>query len=247
MLKSIIICLVLVHGFVFAQSDTMKQLRAFPITDYIIDLNDSTKLVQLEMPDGQIIKYKQLGLIHGVYNTSSDDTVSKGYGRCYLIKGDYYYFAISQNKSGVPLKEGDLLYTFIEKTDIWSGRIPKLASHFIQLQDVYENRFYDRYLVFLNWTQDEEASLMDSMVADIHFTGKYFQENDPSMDIVLKSGKYKGKKVLSVMVDCKTGDLTDFIDYVIARPRLYAGRQWKLSEVFATWLEAGAPTIIKDE
>ncbi|HMU46012.1 MAG TPA: hypothetical protein PKC72_06570 [Chitinophagaceae bacterium] len=246
MLKSIIICLTLLHGFVFAQSDSTKQLRAFPVTDYIIDLNDSTKLVQLELPDGITIKYKQLGLIHGVYNSSSTDTVSKGFGRCYLIKGDYYYFAIGQNNSGISIKKGDLLYTFMDKTDIWNGRIPKLASHFIQLQDVYENRFYDRYLIFKNWTENEERLLLDSMVADIRFTGKYFQENDPSIDIVLKSGKYKGNKVLSVMIGCKAEDVTDFIDYVIARPRLYAGRQWKLSEVFATWLEAGAPTTVKE-
>lgn len=247
MLKSMLACLILVHGLVFAQTDNTKQLRAFPITDYIIDLNDSTQLVQIEMPDGITFNYKQLGLIHGVYVTSSDDTVSKGYGRCYLIKGNYYYFAISQNKSGIPLKEGDLLYTFMDKTNIWDGQIPKLASHFIQLQDVYENRFYDRYLIFINWTESQERSLLDSMVADIRFTGKYFQENDPSMDIILRSGKYKGKKILSVMIDCKTEDVTDFVDYVIARPKLYAGRQWKLSEVFATWLEAGAPAIIKEE
>lgn len=228
-----------------AQIDTTKWLRGFPVTDYMIDLNDSTKLVQLEMPDGHIINEKQLGLIRGTYQTSSADTVQKGYGRCYLIKGNYYYFAISGNKSGQPIKEGDLLFTFMDKAEIYYGRIPQLASFFIQFQDVYEQRFFDRYLVFLKWTEEEESRVLDSMAADIRFTGNYFSQNDRSMDKVIQSGSYKGKNILNVMSACSVADLQDFIDYVLARPRLYAGKQWKVSEVFATWLDAGAPVPVE--
>ncbi|MCB0776155.1 MAG: hypothetical protein KDB99_07505 [Chitinophagaceae bacterium] len=224
-----------------AQADTTKWLRGFPVTDYMIDLNDSTKVVQLEMPEGQTIHEKQFGLIRGTYQTSHADTVQKGYGRCYLIKGNYYYFAISGNKSDQPIKEGDLLFTFMDKTDIYYGRIPQLASFFIQFQDVYEQRFFDRYLVFLKWSEEEESRLMDSMAADIRFTGNYFLENDRSMDKVIQAGSYKGKNILSVMSACTKKDLQDFIDYILARPRLYAGKQWKVSEIFATWLDAGAP------
>ncbi len=46
------------------------------------------------------------------------------------------------------IKAGDLLYTFMEKTAIYYGQIPKLSAHFIQLQNVYEIPLYDRYLIF---------------------------------------------------------------------------------------------------
>lgn len=230
----------------FAQTDTTKWLRAFPITNYMVDLNDSVKVVQLEMPDGYSLKEKQLGLVRGVYVSSHDDTVQKGYGRCNLIKGDYYYFSIGHNVSGVALKEGDLLYTFVDRTDIYYGQIPKLASHFIQLQDVYEKSFYDNYTVFSQWTQSGEKALIDSIVKDIQFTGNYFSQNNPTMDKLIAKGTFKNKKILTVMIECLSAYVKDFINYVIARPRLYAGRKWKVSEVFATWILEGAPAIVQN-
>jgi hypothetical protein len=226
-----------------AQKD--QWLRAFPITSYIVEGNDSVNIVQLEMPDGIILKDKQMGLIQGVYESRHSDTVRKGYGRCNLIKGNFYYFAIVNNKSGEPLKGGDLLYTLMEKTSIYYNQVAKLAGHFIRLQTVYEESFYDRYLLFNNWTADDEKKLIDSVIADIRFTGRYFQENDPSIDKDILTGEYKGQKVLSVMARCQSKDVIDFFDYIIARPRLYAGKAWKVSEIFATWVSEGAPSVIK--
>jgi hypothetical protein len=230
----------------FAQADTSKWLRAFPITNYMVELNDSMKVVQLKMPDGHTIKDQQLGLIRGVYKMSAADTVQKGYGRCYLIKGDYYYFSIGHNTSGVTLKEGDLLYTFVQKPDVYCERVLKLASHFIELQNVYENPLYDTYTVFYQWAQTDEEGLIDSIVSDIRFTGKYFSKNNPSMDKLIKEGQFKGKKILYIMTQCQPAYVKDFLDYMIARPRLYAGRKWKISEVFATWASEGSPTVIKN-
>ena len=229
-----------------AQTDSSKWFRAFPITDYIVALNDSTKLVQLEMPDGLRIVEKQLGILWGVYNSSKEDAVQKGYGRCQLVKGNYFYFSIGNNKSGKEIQKGDLLYVLLEKTPVYYGRVPQLAGHFIRLQDVYERSLFDRYTVFSNWTAKDEKNLVDSMVADIRFTGKYFMENNPSMDVPITTGDYAGKKTLYVMSVCTAADVNKFLDYMIARPRLYAGREWKISEVFATWLSEGAPTVVKD-
>ena len=229
-----------------AQTDTSKVLRAFPITDYILDLTDSSKLVQLEMPEEVKLVEKQIGLLYGVYNGKKEETIQKGYGRCHLIKGNYYYFAIENNESDLQIKEGDLLYTYMEKTNIYDGFLPKLASHFIRLQDVYEEPFYDRYLIFLKWTKDDEEKILDSIIKDIQFTGNYFIENNPSIDKAIMTGKYAGKKTLTVMAACNNSDLIDFFNYIIARPRVYAGKEWKVSEIFATWLSEGAPTVLSD-
>jgi hypothetical protein len=229
-----------------AQTDTATWLRAFPITDYMVALNDSTKVVQLEMPDGLVIKEKQLGMLYGVYNGSRDKAVQKGYGRCHLIKGNYYYFAIGHNTSGLSLEKGDLVYTMMDKTPIYYGRIPKIAAHFIRLQNVYETPLFDRYTIFSNWTEKDEKNIVDSMVADIRFTGKYFSENNPSMDVLITSGDHKGKKTFYMMIQAQPALVHQFLDYMIARPRLYAGREWKIAELFATWLSEGAPTVLKD-
>lgn len=246
MQKSSIFFFLFFPAICFAQSDTSKLLRAFPLTNYTVELNDSTKVVQVKVPDGFSLNDKQLGLIRGVYKTSHNDTVQKGYGRCNLIKGDYYYFTIIHNTSGVAIKEGDLLYTFVEKPPVYNGQILKLASHFIRLQTVYETPLYDPYSIFYQWEKPDETALIDSMVADIKFTGTYFIQNNPSMDVLATKGPFKGKKTFYVMTECKPGYVKDFLDYMIARPRLYAGREWKISEVFATWVSEGAPTVIKD-
>lgn len=240
-----LLLIIAIYPFTSLLAQKDQWLRAFPITDYIVDGNDSVKIVQVELPDGIRFKEKQFGIVQGVYENNHSDTVRKGYGRCNLIKSNYFYFGIAVNKSGGKLKAGDLVYTLMDKTDIYYEQIAKLAGHFIRLQSVYENPFYDRYLIFNKWTAENEKNLIDSVVADIRFTGAYFLENDPSMDKLVNSGTYKGRKILSMMTDCKKEDVTDFFDYIIARPRLYAGKTWKVSEIFATWVSEGAPKVIK--
>jgi len=244
MQRSIILWLLL-PIFSHAQTDTAKWLRAFPITDYMVELNDSAKVVQLQMPDGLTIRQNQLGVLYGVYNKSKADAVEKGYGKCHLIKSDYYYFSIVGNKSGLPLQKGDILYVRMDPTSIYYGRLPKLAGHFIRLLNVYDEPFYDRYLIFSNWTEADERNCLDSMLKDIQFTGGYFLNNEPGMNVPIKSGDYEGRKVLNVMTECTVADVEDFIEYVLARPRNYAGKEWKVSEIFATWLSEGAPKVIR--
>lgn len=228
-------------GSAGAQPDTGRVLRAFPITDYMLDLNDSVKLVQVELPDDLQIKDKQIGLLRGTYQEGLADTAQKGYGRCQLIKGNFYYFTISGNSSGSAPKKGDLLYTFMENNGQYPGMIPALAAHYIRLLNVFDEPVYDRFDVFRYWSQQEEDRVLDSLVKDIRFTGQYFLENDPSQNGVIGSGSFAGKKILELMKECRTGWLKDFFSYILARPRLYAGREWKCAEIFATWLKAGAP------
>jgi hypothetical protein len=220
-------------------------LRAFPITNYVVDLGDSLKVVQVYLEDSTLVREKQIGMLRGSYRDSHGDTLVIGSGRCQLIKGEYYYFAIDTRKSGIAPKENDLLYTSVDRTNAFDGKLIKLAAHYIELQNVYETALYDRHGIFKLWTAGDEHRTLDSMVADIHFTGDYFLKNNPSMNEQVKTGKYKDQKVLNVMVTCNLDDVNDFLDYMIARPRLYAGQRWKISEVFATWLAAGAPAVIK--
>jgi hypothetical protein len=223
---------------------TNKCLRAFPITDYMVALNDSTTVVQIELPDDIKISDLQIGVLYGRFKSLASDAVEKGAGKCHLIKKPFYYFAIKGAKGKQPEK-GDLIYTYIDRSPIYNGRFPKLAAHFIRLQNVYGDNLYDRFEVFRSWKLTDEKNLMDSLKADIQFTGRYFLENDPSIDKPIGSGIYSGQKTLYVMAECQILDLERFLDYVLARPRNYAGAEWKISEIFATWLSEGAPIVQK--
>lgn len=241
--------LVVMHST--AQQDTVRQVRAFPITDYMVDLNDSIKLVQLQLPDGVSIPEKKVGLLKGIYRTRQSDTATIGTGRCQLIKGDYYYFAINYKKSGVQPREGDLIYLVMDKPDVYAGLFLKLSAHYIGLNDVYDTPLYNRYSVFSFWDKSTEGQLIDTLVADIRFTGEYFvgvitNKNDPSMNVVIKGGSRKGQLLFQSMLTCTRQEVIDFLEYMIARPNLYAGRAWKVSEVFATWLSEGGPTVMRE-
>lgn len=246
MKKILFLVFILVSFTTFGQEDTTKWLRAFPITDYITPLTDTIKIVQVNLPQGLTIREKQLGLLKGMYGGIHTDTITIGSGRCNLIKGNYYYFTIDFLKSGKLPRRGDLLYTFMDKPPVYIGNMLRMASHYILLKDVYENPLYDRYTIFSQWTKNDEDRVMDSIVADIHFTGDYFLKNSPEMNIKIKSGKHKDKPVLNTMIASTKKDVTEFLEYIIARPALYAGNEWKVSEIFATWLSEGAPTVLKN-
>jgi hypothetical protein len=136
--------------------------------------------------------------------------------------------------------------TLVEKPKDYKSRFFRLASHLIKLQNVYEDSFYDHYKIFQEWKPGDEQRAIDSIVQDIRFTGDYFTKNDDSQNKLITTGTYTGKKIFSVMTACTPEDLAKFFDYIIARPRLYAGKKWKLSEIFATWLSAGAPLVVKE-
>src|SRR5258706_11439040 len=112
---------------IVAQKDTAKLLVGFPITSYMVDLNDSTKVVQIVQGGLWDIKDKQLGLVKGIYRDGHVDTAMKGWGKCQLIKGDYYYFAVHYGNKAPELTAGDLLYTFIKMPDQYIGQLTKIA------------------------------------------------------------------------------------------------------------------------
>ena len=252
-MKQLILLFSLLATLHLSAQDTTQTVRAFPITDYMVDLNDSIKLVQLQLPDGLSIPEKKLGLLKGMYRDKQADTTTIGWGRCHLNfvgvntnkkTGNYYYFAINYRKSGIQPRAGDLLYVMTDKPLVYRGLIVKLAAHYIGLKNVYNKPQYNRYSVFSYWKQDIEDRLLDSLVADIHFTGEYFLKNEPSMNVPIKSGTREGKMVFNTMITCTRKDLIDFLEYMIARPAVYAGHEWKASEVFATWLSEAGPKVV---
>jgi hypothetical protein len=240
---SLLICMLLT-ATVIAQADTTQWVRAFPITNYITKLNDSIAVVQVYLPGGPVLKDRQAGMLRGIYNDNHADTAIVGSGRCHLIKGDYYYFSIKAYVNNRQPKENDLLYTFVQRPAASVTILQRIAAHWIELQNVYEESFYDRSNIFNEWNESIELVTMDSIARDTRFTGDYFTKNDTSQNKLISKGRYKGKKIFSVMSACNAEDIKLFLNYMIARPRLYAGRQWKASELFATWVSEGAPEVV---
>lgn len=225
----------------FAQTSNDNLVRGFPITDYMVDLNDSTKIVQVHLEQSGVIMLKQVGVLKSAYVVGEKKPEVIGTGRCNLIKGNYYYYTINFKESGVIPKKGDLLYILAAKPSVFVDRLVNLAAHSITLVDLYDKPFYDLSTIFNLWTKNNEKTTIDSMLRDIHFTADYFLKNEPSINTKIKSGANKGELILNVMKESTLKDLNAFLDYMKNHSRIYAGNDWKISEIFATWLSEGSP------
>lgn len=230
---------------VFAQKDSIDAFFTFRITDYTVKLDDSTTIVQIEVPDTWplTIPERQFGVLKRRYEQGIEyDTNMIGIGRCYLKKDEWHYFAIHQNQR-IPAK-GDLLITKCKMPPLHTGLLFDLVRHGINLARVDEEPFYNSAEVFYMGPQSEQGFL-DSMVADIRYTGKAMlaQNSVPNQQII--GGLFNGKKLFTAMQRITRKELDKFLKYVVARPAKYAGTVWKISEIFATWMVSRTPEIIE--
>ncbi len=231
--------------FANAQVNALEKIYAFKITGYITSLTDSSSVVQVIKPASLplTIKEKQLGVLYHSYKLGATlDTAMVGRGRCQLIKGDYYYFAISHLKQNVPA-EGDLVYILLKLPHVYNGLLLHVMNHAIEFNNVYGDPFLKTEAIFSN-TKQAELNILDSMVNDIRFTGNTMKLQMPDQNQPISSGMYKGKNLFEAMEAINRSDLEAFFKYMTARPKKYAGNAWKISEIFATWMNSGAPTVV---
>lgn len=240
----LLVCACTLH----AQTAYKELLIAFRITDYMVPNGDSVTIVQVHLPANwpKLIAEKQIGIIKDLAdaNGAYDDT-KKASGRCQLIKGEYYYFGM-MHKPGNKPEPGDLLYTWCNVPIPYHGLLFATGSHAIRLLRVEGDAFYDDAEMF---TMDKarEDALLDSLVGDIRYTGKAMVEQMPDNNPLIKDGRYAGKKLFDMMQVATRNDLKDFLRYIEARPAKYAGHDWKVSEIFATWVVGGAPTVVEEK
>lgn len=223
-----------------------RQVVAFPITDYMVKANDSLTIVQIKLQPGLSITEKAAGILKAAYSLTDTSTADLGTGKCQLIKADYYYFGIFTNNAKRKPKQGDLVYTFAELKNNYTGLLFKLASHNITITSVEENLIIDFNTALNIKDAAAEKAIIDSMVKDVIYTGKVMMEQNNNQDMDITSGRFKGKRLFATMQAVTGKDVTDFIKYIIARPKKYAGNTWKFSEIFATWITSGTPTVIEN-
>ena len=243
----VLLMLFLSSNQLLAQKDSVEKIFAFKITDYIKPLSDSTVVVQVIMPDAfpAVITDKQLGVLYHCYKTGSKlDTAMIGWGRCNLIKGEYYYFGIRLKKDQQP-SEGDIIYVRSKVPNVYDGLLLNVMNHAVQFTNVYGDYFMNSNAIFSN-TKKEEQNILDSMVRDIQFTGGEMLQQMPQQNQLIKDGIYKGKMVFQAMQTIKHNELELFLKYITARPKNYAGNTWKISETFATWMAGGTPTVVEN-
>lgn len=232
---------------VYAQKDSIEVYQAFRITDYLVKLNDTTTVVQISIPGSwpMKIREKQVGILSERYESGKElDTALIAWGRCQLIKSEWYYFAMHKYHEREP-RQGDLLYTACRIPKMYVGILFNIARNGITVTKVDEAQFYNSTAVF-SMTQQIENAFIDSMVQDIRYTGKAMIKQNDGQDQLITGGIFGGKKLFAAMQAVTRADVQKFLRYMAARPKKYAGNVWKIAELFATWMTNKTPTVIDE-
>ncbi|MGG9963540.1 hypothetical protein [Ferruginibacter sp. SUN106] len=230
-----------------AQQESKKELFVFTITGYIVAAGDSITVVQVQMPAGAkaVIEKGQAGLLRRNFTNDNTDTAKTGWGKCSLIKSDYYYFGLHLYDPQKKPQKNDLIYTMVNYPVKYKGRIYGMVKNAVYFEHVTGGNFYD-FNTPATLNEQQESSLIDSLVADIKFTGKEMLQQNNGQDQDITGGIFNGKKLFTAMQIVTNANVKDFLDYVIARPQKYAGNTWKIAETFATWMVSNTPTVIRE-
>ncbi len=221
-----------------------KYLAAFKITDYIIS-EEAIYIVQAYSPKIKIPE-KSIGILY-----DSNLKQERGYYKCLLIKGDYYYFACDTKDKktyrSAPQAQDVLLVVIPKSPDMYFEQIGTLAAYGVEIIDTEkEEPIFQVEEVLSAWTKEKEEQTLQKMVEDIRLVGRYMKKNHSEIDVTIEKGSYKGKKMLDAMMQAEKNDVKRFFSYIEARPAKYIGQKWKISEIFATWIVEGAPEPIKE-
>jgi hypothetical protein len=238
----IIFCLNCVAPPLFAQ---VKKLLALPITDYVVKGKDSVQIVQVKLPEGLTIADNTAGVLRSLYSSTDTVVYDLGKGKCGLTKGAYNYYGIVMNANMRSPKKGDMLYTFGWFKNLYEGILFAVASNGITITSVEERKLVDLDVAMHMAGAAAENSIIDSLVKDVRYTADVMIAQNNNQDMLLQNGIFKGKKLFATMQTITDKEVNMFLKYIVARPRLYTGNAWKFSEIFATWMAGGTPTVVE--
>ncbi|HRO76850.1 MAG TPA: hypothetical protein PLP27_11965 [Crocinitomicaceae bacterium] len=244
---SVILFLLMTSFTVFSQGKK-DWLVAYPITSYIVE-EDNVIIVQAQIPDNlpalKIEKDAYTILKKSYGNDENAENIEGGAMKCMLIKGEYHYLACKSADISFKPVAGDLLFYFIKKPSTAKLSLVPIASKSISFSDVNDNEICNAGTVMSKWSKAQNAQAIDDMIKDIKSVGNYYLENGEIENYAINEGRYKGRKLFDVMASCTATDVDAFLKYAAARFNKYAGQNWRISEVFATWVNAGAPSVEK--
>lgn len=224
-------------------NNNKNDLFVFPV-DSVRKLNDSMKFVRILLPENSTLQQNQACIVIGnkrLRGTAKEMTI--GNGTFKLNTGGYSYFTLLlANKDSIP-KKGDLLSTPLYYPANFKGRIYQLIRQSVYLKTSSgDSVFSFKKAMYLD--EKSENALIKTLVDDIHYVAKEMKKQQDGQDQMIKGGMFNGKKLFDAMALSTQDQLNSFLDYIIARPVLYATNAWSISEIFATWMVGGTPTAL---
>jgi hypothetical protein len=223
--------------------DSVKQVLGFRL-EKVKKLSDSIYEGQV-YADQRFVHFRkgQPGLV--VKNNANGDTGKMGVAKFFKSVNKQTHVFIIRTQQKKKLQVGDLLFLSIPLPQPIMHLTQSLAAKAVFLKDVYDDSLCTFLPVIFDWNVTQEETLMLRLTKDIQETGKAMKAQQDGQQQKIVGGIFDDKNLFDAMEKVQTTHVKAFLKYMIARPNIYAGSCWKISEIFATWMVSGTPTIIE--
>lgn len=139
------------------------------------------------------------------------------------------------------VRKGDLIETRILSKFKDETSIYKLLANNITFTNNKKKPFVSpRYIVNYDSKKFQELMLL-LMSGQVAETEEYTREGDQFLNPATE-GQNQGKSIHDLFLEPDTGDIHDFLGFVLAFPRKYIGKPYKINETYATWLINNSPS-----
>lgn len=201
------------------------------------DPQKSTQTAILRCQAGNKINTQATMEVWGKYTANDPErAIVLGYAKVTKVRENDVEVRIELLDAAQPVTEGDFVMVPIDISPSMS-KYRVLVKNSIRLQDGEGN-----FLPY--WNEGELAlSLTDGQIHamlknDIQMVAKFMREE---MTHTIAKGKYEGQSLFDVMEKVTEEDLVQFMSFIDQNPLAYRGNDWKIAEIYATWLDNGMP------
>lgn len=199
----------------------------------------------IEYPDWLEINDFSEGVFVGNYSVDEDRNRVLGKARISIINGDSLQVLITLDEpTDRTTADMDLVVIPAEvNINLQNEDILKLINLNINLLDVSEEPIIYNDQWFIDFLEDEDY-LINLILGDISYTANAMREQMEDMEVT--DGLFKGQMLFDVMEAVNEMQLESFLRYMAVRPLKYMGNDWKISEIYATWVISGTPHSVQD-
>jgi len=221
------------------QQKDNRILVGVPVVYQPDQLNDGTWLLLLKKRTSVKLIPNQTFVLRGVYRTIISDTATVGTGKV-GEEQKTKYTAYVTTSSGLP-QAGDIAFLLVNGLKVRKDVFFHLGRYHIELTTVTDSLIYTADEALQQWTTSKTNAVIKAIQHDLSFTVDAMRQQGDNQDRTIEKGRFKDKKVFDVMAVATPIEIQRFLNYIYAYKHLYWGKQWKASEVYATWLANGAP------
>lgn len=196
------------------------------------------------------VKVGQQGKVFGVHSSDKPKRSQKelGYSTVVKVMGDTIIAKTILYKPDIPderVASGDYLTLDVNlPVNNYNSLFYELALMQISFSDASKQPLYPLRKILLRDSKVLEDSIINQSITDIKSIYDMVKDDASyaSLKTKITEGRYKGRTTLDVMGKTKKTDILSFLKFVKSYPGKYLGNNYKIAEVFATWVINFAPT-----